>query len=118
VDAFLEDRDARTGPPSERNAEALTAVRRLALDPTCIEALEAVLGRSGGRRAPKGPAELSEREQEILALVARGLTNKEIARELHLSPHTVRHHLEHIYEKIDVVSRAGATLFAAEHGYA
>lgn len=118
VDDFLEDRDARTGPPSERAADALRALRQRSVDGTCLDALEAVVARAGGRRAPRGPANLSEREQEILALVARGLTNKEIARELHVSPHTVRHHLEHVYEKIDVISRAGATLFAVEHGYA
>lgn len=118
VDAFLEDRDARIGPPSERSADAMRAVRATPVDPTCLDALQAVLARSGGRRAPKGPADLSEREQEVLALVARGLTNKEIAAELHVSPHTVRHHLESVYAKIDVISRAGATLFAAEHGYA
>ena len=53
---------------------------------------------------------------EVLVLVGRGLTNNEVARELHVSPHTIRHHLESIYEKIDVTSRAGATLFASEHG--
>jgi HD-GYP domain-containing protein (c-di-GMP phosphodiesterase class II) len=116
VDAFVEDRDARVGSPSETTADALSCVRGEALDPAILEALRSVLERRSGRRAPKGPADLSEREMEVLVLVGRGLTNAEVAGELHVSPHTIRHHLEKIYEKIDVTSRAGATLFASEHG--
>ena len=52
----------------------------------------------------------------MLQLTARGLTLKEIARALGLSVHTARHHLEHVYEKTGVSTRAGAALFAAEHG--
>jgi len=62
------------------------------------------------------PAGLSEREGQVLQLAARGLTLKEIGRDLGLSVHTARHHLEHVYEKIGVSTRAGAALFAAEHG--
>jgi DNA-binding CsgD family transcriptional regulator len=116
VDAFLEERDARTGSPSEITADAFVAVRGQALDRTIIDALATVLETRSGRRAPKGPADLSEREMDVLVLVGRGFTNAEVARELHVSPHTIRHHLESIYEKIDVTSRAGATLFASEHG--
>ena len=116
VDAFVEERDVRTGSPSETTADALGAIRGQVFDRAILEALAAVLETRSGRRAPKGPADLSEREMEVLVLVARGLTNAEVARELHVSPHTVRHHLESIYEKIDVTSRAGATLFASEHG--
>jgi DNA-binding NarL/FixJ family response regulator len=48
--------------------------------------------------------------------VARGLLNKEIARRLQISPKTVPNHVEHIYAKIGVSSRAAAGLFATEHG--
>lgn len=61
------------------------------------------------------PAGLTEREVEILRLVSKGLSRREIARELILSEHTVRHHLEHIYNKVGVSTRVAATLFAVEH---
>ena len=48
--------------------------------------------------------------------MARGLLNKEIARRLEISPKTVSNHVEHIYAKIGVSSRAAAGLFATEHG--
>jgi len=52
---------------------------------------------------------LSEREQEVLSLIATGSTNKEIARRLHLSPHTVKEHTSAIYRKLGVRNRAEAT---------
>jgi ATP/maltotriose-dependent transcriptional regulator MalT len=51
---------------------------------------------------------LTERELDVLSLVAQGLTNREISRQLFISPATVRTHLEHIYDKLGVRSRAGA----------
>jgi len=69
---------------------------------------------TSGRR-PVLPAGLTEREVEVLRLVAAGLTNNEIAGELHLSAKTVSRHLSNIYTKIDVTSRAAATAFAFEH---
>lgn len=55
------------------------------------------------------PVELSPREREVIKLLADGLTNKEIARELRLSPHTINDHLKSIYGKLGVSNRAGAT---------
>jgi DNA-binding NarL/FixJ family response regulator len=52
---------------------------------------------------------LSEREQEVLSLIATGSTNKEIAVQLHLSPHTVKEHTSAIYRKLGVRNRAEAT---------
>ena len=52
----------------------------------------------------------------MLGLVARGHSNKEIARRLVVSPKTASHHVEHIYGKLGVSSRAAATLFATQHG--
>jgi two-component system response regulator DesR len=52
---------------------------------------------------------LSEREQEVLSLIATGSTNKEIAGHLHLSPHTVKEHTSAIYRKLGVRNRAEAT---------
>jgi DNA-binding CsgD family transcriptional regulator len=62
------------------------------------------------------PGGLSDREVEVLRLVARGRTNKDVARVLGISARTVQHHVAHIYTKIGVTSRAGAALFSAERG--
>jgi predicted ATPase/DNA-binding CsgD family transcriptional regulator/Tfp pilus assembly protein PilF len=61
------------------------------------------------------PGGLTEREVVVLRLVAQGLTNAQIARELALSPHTINVHLRTIYSKLNVPSRAAATRFAVEH---
>jgi DNA-binding CsgD family transcriptional regulator len=62
------------------------------------------------------PGGLTEREAEVLRLVAAGKRNREIAAELVLSEHTVARHLQNIFTKLDVTSRAAATAFAFEHG--
>jgi HD-GYP domain-containing protein (c-di-GMP phosphodiesterase class II) len=82
------------------------------------EAVEAVLGAAGHRvsRRRGGPAGLTRREIEVLRLLARGLSNKEIASRLVISPKTVANHVEHIYAKIDASTRATASLFAMQHG--
>lgn len=59
---------------------------------------------------------LSAREQEILTLVARGASNKEIARTLHLSEATVKSHLLHLFAKLGVSDRTAAVTVALEHG--
>jgi DNA-binding NarL/FixJ family response regulator len=51
-----------------------------------------------------------------LRVLSTGANREEIAKQLSVSEHTVRHHLEHIYGKIDVHTRVEATLFAIEHG--
>jgi HD-GYP domain-containing protein (c-di-GMP phosphodiesterase class II)/DNA-binding CsgD family transcriptional regulator len=62
------------------------------------------------------PAALTDREVEVLRVLATGAGRKAMAKQLCVSEHTVRHHLEHIYAKIDVKTRVEATLFAIEHG--
>ncbi len=60
---------------------------------------------------------LTEREHEVLGLLAQGLTNKDIAQTLFLSVRTVEAHLGHIYTKLDVATRTEAALWAVNHGY-
>ena len=59
-------------------------------------------------------AGLSDREIEVLRLVARGHSNRQMAARLAVSERTVHHHIEHIYQKIGVSTRAAATLFAMQ----
>jgi DNA-binding NarL/FixJ family response regulator len=51
----------------------------------------------------------------VLRLLTRGLSNRDMAEQLYLSPDTVKHHIQHIYDKIGLSTRAGATLFAMEN---
>ena len=82
------------------------------------DADETVLVAAGHRavRRREGPAGLTAREVEVLRLVARGLSNKDIARILVISPKTTGNHIEHIYTKIGTSNRAGAGLFAMQRG--
>ena len=82
------------------------------------DAVEALLGGAGHRttRRREGPAGLTAREVDVLRLVSRGLSSKEIATRLVISPKTARNHIEHIYVKIGASNRAGASLFAVQHG--
>ena len=69
------------------------------------------------RAAPVAhPAGLTDREVEVLRLIARGRANKQVASVLRISAKTVGRHIEHIYAKAGVSTRAGATLFAMENG--
>lgn len=82
------------------------------------EVANAVLSAAGQpeRRLLVGlPAGLTDREVEVLRLMARGCSNREMARTLYLSPKTVGHHIQHIYNKIGVSTRVAATLFAMRH---
>jgi HD-GYP domain-containing protein (c-di-GMP phosphodiesterase class II)/DNA-binding CsgD family transcriptional regulator len=88
------------------------------LDPDCLAGLAAEIGGSGHFAPPKRiwPADLTDREVEVLRLVAAGCSLKETAERLVISDHTARHHLESVYSKAGVSSRAGVTLFAVENG--
>lgn len=81
-------------------------------------AVDAVLAATRGATTPletRRPGGLTEREVDVLRLIARGLTNRQTAGALGISPKTVGTHVEHIYSKAAVTTRAGATLFAIEH---
>jgi HD-GYP domain-containing protein (c-di-GMP phosphodiesterase class II) len=107
-------RPARSAPDAAEALLAAVAAGRLDR-----EAAHAVLDAAGvdGPRAPAAwPRGLTDREVEVLRLLARGGSNKEIAARLGISPRTAQHHVIHIYQKIDVSSRAAAALFANENG--
>ena len=82
------------------------------------DAVEAVLGAAGHRVAARRewPAGLTSREVEVLCLLARGLSSKQIAERLVITPKTASNHIEHIYSKLGVGNRALASLFASKHG--
>jgi DNA-binding NarL/FixJ family response regulator len=88
------------------------------LDRRVVRALlESSSDAEAGRRVlPAWPDGLSDREVEVLVLVARGATNKDIARSLGITAKTVAHHVAHVYTKAGLRSRAGATLYAMERG--
>jgi DNA-binding CsgD family transcriptional regulator len=114
--AMREPRPHRPERSAEEAAAELRAeVRAGRLD---SDAVEAVLSAAGHRvlRRREGPAGLTGREVEVLRLLARGLSNKHIAERLVISPKTAGNHIEHIYAKTGVTNRAGAGLFAMQHG--
>jgi HD-GYP domain-containing protein (c-di-GMP phosphodiesterase class II) len=115
--AMTEPRAHRPALPRASAAETLGAEARAGrLDPAAVAAvLEAA-----GQRAPRleRPAGLTEREAQVVGLLARGLQTKQVARALEISPKTADRHVQNAYAKIGVSTRAAATLFAMEHGLA
>lgn len=114
--AMREPRPQRAPRTADEAAAALDAdVSAGRLD---ADAVRAVLSAAGHRVARRrgGPAGLTEREIDVLRLLARGLSNKAIAAQLVISPKTVSNHVEHIYSKIDASNRAAAGLFAMRNG--
>ena len=104
-------------------ADAAAELRRLesdgVLEPRASRAVLVAAGH-GEPRAPSGkrrqhPGGLTRREVDVLRLAARGLTTREIADRLTISPKTADHHIQHIYGKIGTSTRAGAALWAMQH---
>ena len=83
-----------------------------------LEAVDAVLAAAGQQRQKRasGPAGLTPREVEVLTLIARGASNKQVARALGITAKTAGTHIERIYLKIGASTRSTATLFAMKHG--
>lgn len=110
-------------PKSSRTAELVGAIRAVSageavLLPAVTARLLARAVRSGeGLNAAKTNEQLSEREIEILRLAAKGMGNKEIARELALSVPTIKAHLVNIFNKMGVGSRTEAVLQAVRRGW-
>jgi len=113
---LVEDRPPAAGLPPEEARATLTAEARAGrLDADAVGAvLEAAGHPSVVRRS--WPAGLTERQVDVLRLLARGRSNREIARALVISPRTAEHHVQDIYARIGCSTRAGAALFAMEHG--
>ena len=118
ADRFVElSGEASAGDVTEQAIGALKADVGTGFDGDCFQALLASLGRKSkaAQQRSAWPAALTDREVEVLRLVARGLTISEVAGRLVVSAHTARHHLESVYSKVGVSSRAGAVLFAVEN---
>ena len=113
--AMIEPRAHREALPPERAAEALAEEASAGrLD---AEAVGAVL-EAAGQSAPAitRPADLTEREVEVVALLARGLQTKQVAHALGISTKTADRHVQNAYRKIGVSTRAAVAVFAMEHG--
>jgi len=99
----------------EAAADLRAEVKAGRLDAAAVEAVLQAAGHTVKRRQ-EYPAGLTGREVEVLRLLARGLSNKEIAQKLVISRKTASNHIEHIYTKLDVTNRARAGLLAAKYG--
>jgi DNA-binding NarL/FixJ family response regulator len=106
-------------PALDLEAAADTLAREVHAGRLDTDAVSAVLDTAGSSRRRRSadlrPAGLSDREVEVLTLVAQGYSNPGIAERLFISRRTAEHHVQHIYAKIGVSTRAGAALFALEH---
>jgi DNA-binding CsgD family transcriptional regulator len=85
------------------------------LDADAVAAVLSAAGHPVARRRD-WPGGLTTREVDVLRLLSRGLSNKDIATQLVITSRTARDHIKHIYAKIDASSRVAASLFATEHG--
>ncbi len=101
--------------------ELLSAIRQVARGETFLSPpiLNQLLSSSAVQRDQTRPQvePLTEREQDVLKLLAQGLSNKDIAQKLYLSVRTVEGHLANIYGKLQVKSRTEAALWAAQQGF-
>jgi len=113
----------RADRPAISGAAAAAELRRLesegVLEPRASRAVLVAAGHGEGgvpaSTRPKHPSGLSLREIDVLRLAARGLTTQQIADRLFISPKTTDHHIQHIYSKIGVSTRAGAALWAMQN---
>lgn len=114
--AATQDRPHRAARSAEQAAEHLTTKAAEGwLDADCVAAVIAAAGQERPRVRREWPSGLSDREVEVLRLLARGLSNQQIAERLVISRRTAEHHVQHIYTKIAHSTRAAAALFAMEH---
>ncbi len=116
--ALLEARPHRAAAsPSEAAARLRAEATAGRLDGDAVAAVLDAAGHRTGIRRPR-PCELTERQVEVLRMLAAGRSNAQIAERLVISRRTAEHHVQDVYAKIGVSTRAGAALFAMEHGLA
>ena len=115
--AMIEPRPHREPLAPEHAAEALVEqARHERLDPDAVAAVLEAAGQPVARI--ERPSGLTEREAEVIVLLARGLQTKQVARALGISAKTADRHIQNAYGKIGVSTRAGAAVFVMEHGLA
>jgi HD-GYP domain-containing protein (c-di-GMP phosphodiesterase class II) len=113
--AMTEPRPHRSPLPPDRAAQTLADEASAGrLDPDAVTAVVEAAGYAPPRL--ERPAGLTEREAEVISMLARGLQTKEVARALGISAKTADRHIQNAYRKVGVSTRAAATLFAMEHG--
>jgi HD-GYP domain-containing protein (c-di-GMP phosphodiesterase class II) len=114
--SLLEARPYRSAlRPEAAVRELQSQVRAGKLDGDAVKSVLSAAGHRVGKVRKEMVAGLSEREMDVLRLLSRGLTIKQMAGQLAISEKTVDSHIQHIYNKIGVSTRAGATMFAMEH---
>ena len=119
ADAFQAMTEPRAYRPALSVKEAAATLRReVRAGRLGADAVDAVLTATGDVRPRRrtGPAGLTPREVEVLALIARGASTREVARRLGIAPKTAGTHVERIYLKTGATTRSTATLFAVQHG--
>ena len=99
----------------QATAEVRAEVRKGKLDVDAVDAVLAAAGQAQGKRR-SGPAGLTPREVEVLILIARGASNRQVAAALGITPKTAGSFIERIYTKTGASTRSTATLFAMQHG--
>jgi HD-GYP domain-containing protein (c-di-GMP phosphodiesterase class II)/DNA-binding CsgD family transcriptional regulator len=114
--ALTERRAHRLAHSPDAAAAHLQAEARAGrLDSDAVNAVLSAAGHGGSQVRREWPAGLSDREVDVLRLLARGFANREMATCLSIAEKTVGHHIQHIYNKIGVSTRAAATLFVLQH---
>jgi len=120
AEAFQTAREARAYRAAMSDSAAAAklrgAVRDGKLCPEAVETVLAVAGQPARRDITERLAGLTPREIEVLQLIAAGHTAKEAARQLDIAPKTADNHIQNLYSKIGVSTRAGAALYALERG--
>jgi HD-GYP domain-containing protein (c-di-GMP phosphodiesterase class II) len=116
--AMLQPRAHRPARTLDETAcELRKEVSSKRLDRRAVEAVLTAAGVSPARRTEVArPGNLTDREVQVLGMMARGHSNREMSAVLGITPKTGGHHVQHIYDKIGVSTRAAATLFAVDNG--